>query len=431
MVLGTLSIASSHIFFNFFKFRKRENSLRPDDSVVIDESCVEERVPHFNCIGPRTRAIKMRITIPCSDNNKTVSSTSYCIDPNEKIQEHCMQVGYSQNTFIFSCGGDFENDNECGTFLEIHKPIGSFYDDENIVIAEKRLSQPFTNGMKTTTIPLTYNGDPSKLLCSVRESKIRIGSMVLITDKAPSCCCPRKFSYQTMRGSFMCPMKPRTKHGPFADAFDTIREHLERTQSFNSYPVCPDIQDNEDDLFCSLNILDDSPELSSNLLLAPGRFYSMPCEALKFDEIKNKFSSTDLDKEYDSTCDYGEAFQSCASLYGGGRCGGNDSLFSFIGEVGKVTEIIDQNLSSKTYSVTFNDGRTSYFFDEESIELITPKSNFEIWWVQRTRFERIIQHKKPFRVAWPPCTFDPVNDDYFPYTQLDDDGNILNTYNIF
>ena len=405
--------------------------IRPDDSIVIDETCIGERVPHFRCIGPRTRSIRMKMTIPCSDNNKTVSATSYCFTSDGILNENCMQVGYSQNAFIFTCGGDFENDPNCGTFLEIHKPNGSFYDEENTVIAETRLIHPFTNGMKTTTIPLTYKNDQSKLLCSASESKIRVGSMVLITNSSVPCCCPREFSYQTKRGSFMCPRKRRTKHGPFADSVDTMSERLERSKSFHSYPICPDLPEEKDSLYCSVNILDESPQLSNNPLFANGRFFSIPCKALEWNETKNKYISSVLDGEYDERCHYGEAFKACAALSQGIRCKGNDSLFTFSGEVGKVTRIINHNSGRNQYSVTFNDGRSSYIFEEGNIEVITPNSNYEIWWVQRTRYKRVIQHKKSFRVTWPSCTFDLVNDDYFPYAQLDGDGNILDAFNRF
>mmetsp|Transcript_8051 Transcript_8051/g.17158 ORF Transcript_8051/g.17158 Transcript_8051/m.17158 type:complete len:82 (-) Transcript_8051:108-353(-) len=75
------------------------------------------------------------------------------------------------------------------------------------------------------------------------------------------------------------------------------------------------------------------------------------------------------------------------------------------------------------YGVTFNDGRTVYWFEKGELEFLKPPSNYEVWFVQRNRFEKIVQKKKPFKVTWPRCTFDSVNGRYFPYAKLDKDGN--------
>jgi hypothetical protein len=95
-----------------------------------------------------------------------------------------------------------------------------------------------------------------------------------------------------------------------------------------------------------------------------------------------------------------------------------DHRFSFKDEIGKVFRVSDD----KKYGVSFNDGRSLYWFDRNDLEFLKPDGSYEVWWVQRNRYERIIQKKKPFRVVWPRCTFDAVNDRYFPYAYLDSSG---------
>ena len=40
----------------------------------------------------------------------------------------------------------------------------------------------------------------------------------------------------------------------------------------------------------------------------------------------------------------------------------------------------------------------------------------------------IIQKKKALRVSAPTCTFDEINDRYFPYAMVDSDGVLIETF---
>lgn len=51
------------------------------------------------------------------------------------------------------------------------------------------------------------------------------------------------------------------------------------------------------------------------------------------------------------------------------------------------------------------------------------KSMYEIWWVKRTRSKFIVEKRKGFNVTSPGCTFDIVNDRYFPWSQLNATGH--------
>merc|ERR1719197_1103837 len=119
----------------------------------------------------------------------------------------------------------------------------------------------------------------------------------------------------------------------------------------------------------------------------------------------------------------------------GGDCTFNDrdTKFSFVGMMGQVscmptarTTCVDmmevQYDNDEDYIlVTFNGGRTHYPFRTSDVELHQPRHNYQIWWVQRTRYNFVVQQKKAFRVTEPTCTFDSVNDRYFPYTMVRED----------
>ena len=42
----------------------------------------------------------------------------------------------------------------------------------------------------------------------------------------------------------------------------------------------------------------------------------------------------------------------------------------------------------------------------------------QVWWVQRTRYNFIVQKKKPFKVTNPTCTYDDVRGEYLPYALI-------------
>ncbi|CAN0439283.1 unnamed protein product, partial [Ectocarpus sp. 8 AP-2014] len=73
------------------------------------------------------------------------------------------------------------------------------------------------------------------------------------------------------------------------------------------------------------------------------------------------------------------------------------------------------------YEVTFNNGRTSYGFNQEHLQ-VEQDYNYEIWWVQRTLHNFRVQARKPITVTSPTCTFDSTNGQYYPYAILDENG---------
>jgi len=169
-------------------------SRRADDEIVVDEECVAMHNPHPQCLGFRKRAQVSSLMAPCTDNNQTVDSMSSCFTPEGEELPHCMQVAYTQSSFIHICEGEFADNEHCGTFLEIHRTNGSPYDSETTVINSAKLTKREASGMVTTTMSLFYKGEEDKVLCNFKETVLRLGSMVLIKKNAPVCCCPSNYN---------------------------------------------------------------------------------------------------------------------------------------------------------------------------------------------------------------------------------------------
>ena len=398
------------------------HSRRSDDILVLDESCVGLREPHTACIADRFAATKSKQMPPCSDYNHTIDATLSCFTPAGKTSEHCMQVAFSQNSFIVVCGRE---QHYCGTFLEIHKGNGgSPYDDESTILSETKITTPVTNGYQTTTLPLTYKNDSSRILCSYEEDDIQVGSMVRVNDKAPSCCCPQMLSpsRKTKEGAFFCPKQQTKEGGPFAPAHRSLKDEYFNHNFQSSFPWCPKNLDGvaeKDALMCTqerMFIADDVANTEVN------RYSVRPCMPLVEVEDGGSFSSFDLAGLYIETCPYGDTFQGCGGLTQSG-CQGKDQTFTYKGKIGKVMHIPDGPAKDNKYGVSFNDGRSVYWFARSELDFLRPHGNYQIWFVQRNRYEKIVQKKKPFKVSWPRCTFDTLAGRYFPYAQLDDQGH--------
>ena len=372
-----------------------------------------------------------------------------CFTPDGKKEPNCMQFGYGQNAFIHTCEGS-ENNNEddinCGTFIEVHIPNGAYYDDEEDSLSDTKIATRATNGVVTSTISLRYKNDAKKILCNIIETKIRVGSMVVITDRVPTCCCAIRYIPHQKIGSLFCPKKKRNKGGPFAAEITSLEERLEDDAFQLQYPYCPYDNNQEqqpDSLMCSKQALGGYTEytvgLNDNSNPTSGRFYTYPCRPLLYNEATKLHSGKDLSGQYEQKCPLPDKlFSSCALMptINNDKCIGDDVRFTFAGEIGKVVSLpddyVDSGIETKTteesnqnkFGITFNDGRTVYYFFKHEIELLNFDYNHQLWYVQRNRFENIVKKKKPFRISWPPCTFDSVNDRYFPYAILDDDGKL-------
>ena len=407
------------------------HSRRADDVLQIDEACAGLRDPHAACVADRFAASRSKVMPPCWDHNQTVDATLDCRTTAGERRSHCMQVAYSQNAYIYVCGGDFANDDSCGTYLEIHKENGTPYDDEATVLSDVKITTPVTNGMQMTTIPLSYKGDKDRILCSYDQAQIQVGSMVRVKSNAPSCCCPRWLSpTRTSRtGAFFCPKRQWSKDGgPFAPALTSLEQRYADEEFQLAFPRCPPLAaDEDDDILCTRERVF-ADELPAN---DPGRHFAHPCAVLTQAEDDGLLSSADLHGLYRRACPLGRPFRGCGRAErdptteggAGTPCHEGDRRFSFAGEVGRVVSVLADDSDGQEYAVSFNDGRSAYRFARGELDLLKPEGTYQLWFVQRVRGrKKIVQKKKPFRVIWPRCTFDAVNGRYFPFAQLDKGG---------
>ena len=379
----------------------------PDDSTVHDYDCQGLAVPYSWCAGKNYAYQKTADYAACNDYNQTLNALSNCFEPDGTELSHCVAVAYTQTAFIGLCSTD---DSHCGTYLEVHQIEGTPYSAQEDVVTERRIETRGVSGFYTTTVPLTWMGDQRKVLCAYTESFIRIGSIVYIKPTVPVCCCAKPYKPATRVGSIQCPTGPGG-----GGAFGTNTKNLAQTLLVDmlteNYPLCSsDLNSDSDTMLCSAWERLDM------------RHYTRPCLAVDQSDpnVWRTWTSNDLDgKEYDGQCPY---FDSCALTLDGGKCKGEDLVYTFGGRVGRVTYVDDVSLIPKV-RVTFNDGRTSYLFNKDQVEKEYKLSMYEMWWTLRTKSELVVQKRKGFNVTEPKCTFDIVNNRYFPYTLLDDDGN--------
>mmetsp|Transcript_6451 Transcript_6451/g.18272 ORF Transcript_6451/g.18272 Transcript_6451/m.18272 type:complete len:552 (-) Transcript_6451:193-1848(-) len=381
-------------------------SRRPDDYVLIDETCVGEEDPHSLCIGPLARSAPSDAKPACSDNNATVNALASCLDVAGEEHETCVQVGYSSTSFITQCGNEFTDDPHCGTFLEVHKPKGTFHDPEELVLAEVRLTTESVSGYNTTTLPLHYSPETNdspyrRVLCNFLDTKIAIGQDWRVAETAPKCCCPYAFRSTDRTGRYMCPRdRSSSLMGPFWGAEDTYYNNRRQELNFDSFPRCPVMDMATDKMY-----MGDLVTLPDGTTLA----YHRPA------------TQDDLSGTYAETCPY---FDACGMVDADQSCQGTDQEYDFRGEHGIVSAIHDVEGRTVGVDLSFNNGRTSYYFAVAELEdeQIDMGYNYELWWVERTPSEFVVRKKKPFRIEEPACTFDLTNDRYFPYALITEDG---------
>lgn len=214
-----------------------------DDYTVLNETCKGRGIPTADCAGLDYQITRAPLRPPCMDNNYSLNALGGCYFSNGTLAPfNCVQVGYFTNTAIPQC----TTNDHCGTYLEVHVAHGTPYADENAVLAEVLLDNQFTSGYSTTVLPLTYQGNASKVLCAYSESVFRVGSLVYIKSSAPVCCCPPPFSPDTRVGSFHCPTGP-TANGPFAYRPLSLADTIYVDSLLLNYPFCSnDLTSTED-----------------------------------------------------------------------------------------------------------------------------------------------------------------------------------------
>lgn len=96
---------------------------------------------------------------PCWDRNDTIDALASCYLVDGRRKSNCVAVAYMQTALIPQCFGAFALDNHCGTFLEVHEP------GNPIILSQTRLLGEYTNGFRTTTLPLFFQGDTTRTIC--------------------------------------------------------------------------------------------------------------------------------------------------------------------------------------------------------------------------------------------------------------------------
>lgn len=394
----------------------------PDDYAVLNPVCLSRDNPSTFCMDKNYGFIQSPIQPACMDHNSTVDATANCFDIYGNESEFCVQIAYTQTAFIPQCNDNFSirgDKTHCGTYIEIHQIHGTPYTHEDDILGEAYVETRNVSGYYTITIPTTFKGDPTKILCQYSESFFRIGSVVYVQNTAPVCCCPPNYNPLVNTGSFFCPRSLQGA-GPFASNFKTLNDVISLDDLQLKYPYCHTGLDQPDRIMCSVYdpydrafYSTDCPTVNQTYLPAVGGQPAKP--------LSNTWRSDLLEGEkYADMCPY---FESCALSIDNGKCTKNDFYLSFIGQVGVVTAIkegVDNPIP--IVSVTFNDGRSSYDFLQTNLKLEEYKSMYELWWVLRTPSEYTVLKRKGFAVSTPECTFDSANNKYFPYAKVNADG---------
>lgn len=216
----------------------------PDDYTVWNSSCVDANNPYTFCAGRNYAFVRSPVRPACEDNNSSLDVLAGCFSPEGVYDPHCIAIAYTSNTFIPLCGEN--NDGRCGTYLEVHMAHGTPYQDENEIISQVQITTRNVTGYYTTTLPTTWMGNTTKVLCSYTETFLRVGSLVYIKSSAPVCCCPPPYSSTTGVGSFQCPVGS-TSNGAYAYRPYGLADTLLVDSLVQAYPFCPiDIYATED-----------------------------------------------------------------------------------------------------------------------------------------------------------------------------------------
>ena len=129
--------------------------------MYYDESCVEVFNPHIDCVAPRVARKSFRYLPKCWNYNATIFSGYSCRSPVDGSDiPFCLELAFTQTAFIAECGNRFQEDDHCGTYLEIHEP------GDPEIVSDVKLKQQLPSGYRSTIISMTYKGDEGKILCN-------------------------------------------------------------------------------------------------------------------------------------------------------------------------------------------------------------------------------------------------------------------------
>lgn len=79
------------------------------------------------------------LRLPPNAERRKVDAGGSCQSLTGEVSEHCLALGYSQTAMSVICGGEYADDDHCGTFLELHMGYENSYAGTEDVLSETRL----------------------------------------------------------------------------------------------------------------------------------------------------------------------------------------------------------------------------------------------------------------------------------------------------
>jgi hypothetical protein len=152
---------------------ERRYSLREDGELIpeeysrlmgqdlyINEACTGQYRPFTNCVDARLAKRDASIHPSCFNYNATIESNKKCRAPSDSTPlDFCVEIAITQTAHILECGGPYEADEHCGTWLEIHRP------GRKEILSSTRLKSIFTSGYRMSLLSLTYKREDNHVLC--------------------------------------------------------------------------------------------------------------------------------------------------------------------------------------------------------------------------------------------------------------------------
>jgi len=137
-----------------------DSSRSVEQDVYVNEACVGPLAPFPECTAQRMAARDSTLHPRCFNYNASVVADAQCRSPSDGTPlDLCLEVGITQTAHILECGGAYESDPHCGTFLEVHRP--GFAE----VLASTRLKSVFASGYRMSVITMTYKRQTDRTLC--------------------------------------------------------------------------------------------------------------------------------------------------------------------------------------------------------------------------------------------------------------------------
>lgn len=137
-----------------------EYSRKPTFGLVMNEQCTDAGIPFPECYMARVASTQPLATPACWNRNASMVGDAPCRAPSDgTLIPFCMELAFAQNAYVFECGGVYESDPHCGTFLEVHRS------GRPEILSDTHLKAQFTSGYHMTLLSTTYQRHNDRVLC--------------------------------------------------------------------------------------------------------------------------------------------------------------------------------------------------------------------------------------------------------------------------